>query len=221
MSTPTTTRRTPGRPPAAAPGTPALARAMGRLADARAWALGAVVYAGCAAGLFWSSAAFAVPTVQDECGQSPPDVRFASSAAEVHDFLAACGPAGREAYRALQLADLVYPAVFAFFLATSLALALRLLAPGRVNLLALAALPFLAAAFDYLENVCAWLALVAWPRAGVADGLLGLASAAKTVTSWTAGILLLVVLAALVLRRGRSLLARYHRDGRLEPGGRR
>jgi hypothetical protein len=127
-------------------------------------------------------------------------MRFSSTAAEVHGFLAACGPAGREAYSALEVADLFYPLVFAVFLASSLALVLRLLAPARRVLVGLVAVPFVASAFDYLENACAWLALAAWPRPGVADGLVGLFSAAKTAASWVAGSLLILALGALAVR---------------------
>jgi hypothetical protein len=195
-----------------------VARALVRVGAVRVWVVVTAVYLAFAAALFGSGAGFSIPHVQQVCGQAPPDMRFTSTAGEVHAFLEACGPAGREAYRALQLADLLYPLVFAVFLASSLALVLRLLAPGRRNLVALAAIPFLAAAFDYLENACAWLALVAWPEPGVADGLLGLFSTAKTVTSWVAGTLLLVALAALALSRGRALLTRHRGRDAVDDG---
>ncbi len=73
------------------------------------------------------------------------------------------------------------------FLASSLALVLRRLVPGRQVWLALAAVPFLSSAFDYLENVCAWLALAAYPSPAATDSLLGVASMAKVATSWAAG----------------------------------
>jgi hypothetical protein len=156
---------------------------------------------------FGSGVGFAIPHVQKVCGQAPPDMRFTSTAAGVHEFLDVCGPAGREAYRALQIADLFYPLVFAVFLASSLAVALRLAVPSRPRLVALAAVPFLASAFDYSENACAWLALAAWPRPGVGDGLLGVFSATKTATSWGAGALLLLALGALTVTRCRAWVA--------------
>ncbi len=207
-TTTTTTTRVPTADAMPAGGVTAAARLLGRLATVRVWVVSTVVYSAFAGVFFASSAPFSIPRVEEACGQAPPDLRFGPSAAEVHGFLDACGPVGREAYRALQLADLVYPTVFAVFLASSLALALRLLAPGRPRLLILAAIPFAAAAFDYLENVGAWLALTAYPLDGAADGLLGPASVAKTSTSWVAGGLLVAVLLALAVDRARRHLAR-------------
>jgi hypothetical protein len=191
-----------------------LARGMAWMSSLAVWGASAVVYAGFAAVFFASDAGFAIPLVQNLCGQAPPDMRFTSTAAEVQGFLEACGPAGREAYRAMQVADLFYPFVFAVFLASSLALALRLLLPSRPGAVILAAVAFLPSAFDYCENACAWLGLAAWPQPRFADALLGLFSASKTTMSWLAGTLLLLVLVALTVTRCRGLAARYrHRQG--------
>jgi len=148
---------------------------------------------------FTSSAPFAIRHVEAVCRQAPPDVRFTSSAADVLGFLTGCGAAGREAYRFLQVADLFYPTVFGMFMATSMALVIARLAPERHALLALAVLPLLGSVFDYLENVCAWLALAAFPGPAPTSSLLGLASAAKNLTFWTSGALLLGALALLVI----------------------
>ena len=200
--------------PAPHPSPPAagrVARALGRLATWRVWTGLAAVYLLFAGAFFASTLAFATPRVEAACGQAPLDVRFSSSAAEVHGFLEACGPVGREAYRMMQLADLFYPAVFALFLASSLALVLRHLAPARPRLLALAALPLLASAFDYAENVLAWLSLAAFPEPAATDGLLGIASAAKSATSWLSGGLLIVLVVALAVVRLRGLVRRGRR----------
>ncbi len=179
-----------------------LSASLGRLATWRVWlplALGYAVFAGV---FFASPAPFAIPVVEAVCGAPPLDVRSGASAADVHAFLAGCGPAGREAYQALQIADLVYPLVFALFLASSLAIVLRRLAPGRPGLLALAGLPFVASAFDYLENACARLALTAYPASAPTDAVLVLASDAKVLTSLLAGGLLLAALVTLPARAG-------------------
>lgn len=183
-----------------------VARALGRLATWRVWTGLAAVYLLFAGAFFASTLAFAIPRVEAACGQAPLDVRFSSSAAEVHGFLEACGPVGREAYRMMQLADLFYPAVFALFLASSLALVLRHLAPARPRLLALAALPFVASGFDYAENALAWLSLAAFPEPAATGGLLGIASAAKSATSWLAGGLLIALVVALAVVRLRGLV---------------
>jgi hypothetical protein len=210
-----TITRTPTAAPISSSGRSArvtpLARAMARLAAWRVWTVGAVVYGGFAWMFFASTAPFAIPRVAEVCRQPPPDMRVAPPASEVHDFLVTCGEPGREAYFALQVADLFYPAVFAFFLASSLALTLRLLAPSRPNLLALAAVPALAGAFDYAENACAWIALRAFPQPGIADGLFAAASVAKNITSWAAGILLVGALLALVGRRLGAVASRRSR----------
>ena len=176
-----------------------LARAMGRLASWPVWLVSATLFGGFAGAFFGTSAPFAIRTVEAICGQAPPDVRFTSSAVEVGGFLGACGVVGREAYRSMQVADLIYPLVFALFMASSLALVISRLVPARPRLLALAVLPFVASAFDYLENACAWMALAAFPDAAPTSSLLGLASAAKTTTSWVSGVLLLGAVAALVV----------------------
>ncbi len=180
-----------------------LAALMARLASWRVWIVSASAFVVFAGLFFGSSAPFAIPQVEAACGQAPPDVRFTSSADDVSSFLEACGPAGRDAYQAMQMADLLYPLVFGLFVATSLALVLARLAPGRRSVLAFAALPLAGTAFDYLENAFAWLALAAYPDPSAAGSLLGLASAAKTTTFWFAGIVLLGALGALAVAEGR------------------
>lgn len=113
---------------------------------------------------------------------------------------------GRDAYQHLQTAELLYPLVAGLFLASSLALVLRRLAPRHPSVVALAAVALLANAFDYLENVIARRALAAFPDRAATNALLGFMSAAKTVTPWRAGVLLLAGIAAVVVRTGRWTL---------------
>lgn len=178
-----------------------LATTTARLASWRVWLTTALVFGVSAGLLFVSTAPFAIPSVEAACGQRPPDVRPFTSAADVTGFLNACGAAGRDAYRFLQLADLLYPAVFALFMAASMALVLARLQTRNQRLLALAALPLLGSAFDYLENLCAWLALAAFPGQPPTSHLLGLASAAKNLTFWVSGAVLLGAIAVLAARR--------------------
>lgn len=205
LTTPPSARKAP-HPSLRDPRRARVTAALGRLATWRVWLPLAAAYAVSAGVFFASSAPFAIPVVEAVCGAPPLDVRSGASAADVHAFLAGCGPDGRAAYAALQLADLVYPLLFALFLASSLAMVLRRLAPARPGLLALAALPFVASGFDYLENLCAWLALSAYPSPAPTDALLVLASDAKVVTSWLAGGLLLAALGALAVRTATRLL---------------
>ena len=174
-----------------------------RLASWRAWLMSATAFGVFAGVLFGSSAPFAIARVEAACGQAPPDVRFTSSGDDVSGFLNACGVAGRDAYRSLQVADVFYPLVFGIFMASSLALVLTRLAPERRRLVAVAGLPLVGSAFDYLENVFAWLALAQFPEESATRSLLGVASAAKTMTFWAAGALLLGSLATLLIAEGR------------------
>jgi hypothetical protein len=179
-----------------------------RLATWKVWSSSAAVFVVFAGVFFASSAPFAVSHVEALCGEAPLDVRFTSSAADVERFLEACGPAGRDAYRNMQVADLFYPAVFGLFLASSLALALRLLFPGRPSVFGLAAVPLIAAGFDYVENLFAWAALAAFPEPAATNSLLGVASAAKTTLFWFAGALVLLTAGAIVARGVRRRITR-------------
>ena len=167
------------------------------------WVVNAAVFGVFAGAFFASSAPFAISRVEAACGQAPPDVRFTSGAADVLGFLNACGAAGRDAYRLLQVADLAYPTLFGLFMATSMALVFSRLAPARRALLTMAVFPLIGSAFDYLENLCAWLALAAFPDPAPTSSLLGLASAAKNLTFWTSGALLLGALGMLMVAKAR------------------
>lgn len=181
-----------------------IARSMLRLATWKVWLASAALFLVFAGVFFGSSTPFAVGTVETLCGDAPLDVRFTSTAAEVHSFLEACGPAGRDSYRNMQIADLFYPMVFGLFMASSLASVFKVLRKPR--LVVVGSLGFLGAGFDYLENIFAWRALWAYPGTANTNGLLGLASAAKTATFWTAGVVLLVGFAWMLLQaiRGRG-----------------
>lgn len=196
-----------------------LTGAAARLANWPMWVLNAAVFGVFAGVFFASSAPFAVPHVEDLCRQEPPDVRFTSSSADVLGFLTGCGAAGRDAYRFLQVADLLYPTVFGMFMATSMALVMSRLAPRRPALLCLALLPLIGSAFDYLENLCAWLALAAYPNPVPTNSVLGLASAAKNVTFWACGALLLGALGLLLLAQARRRLRPRANRARLDVAG--
>lgn len=178
--------------------------ALERLAAWRVWIASTVLFVPFAFVFFASSAPFAIPEVEAACGQAPPDMRFYSSGDDVVSFLDACGPAGRNAYQNMQLADLAYPAIVGLFLASSLVLATKRLSPRR-SLRLVAVVPLVAALFDYLENAFAWLAITSYPQAIVTNDVLGFASAAKTSLSWAAGLTLLTCLAVL---GGRALRGR-------------
>lgn len=174
---------------------------MRRLGSWRFWIPSAVVFIVFAGVFFASSAPFSIPEVEAACGQAPPDVRPFTSAGGVSEFLDACGPRGRTAYRNMQIADLFYPAAFGLFLASSIALAITRISSSGRAVIGLAAVPLVAAGFDYLENAFAWIALVSHPGAAPTNALLGLASAAKTTIFWVSGILLLGSLGVVGVQR--------------------
>ena len=175
-----------------------------RFASWKVWVASAVFFVPFAWLFFASSAPFAIPEVEAACGQAPPDMRFFTSADGVTQFLEGCGTDGRDTYRRMQLADVFYPALVGVFMASSLSLAIRRLSPRSRRLLWLGALPLVATGFDYLENTLAWLALASYPDPIATSHLLGVASAAKTATSWMAGLALVAAVTAIVVRVIRS-----------------
>ncbi|MGS0685021.1 hypothetical protein ACVBEQ_07705 [Nakamurella sp. GG22] len=179
----------------------AVSSLMRRFADVRLLIGAGALFLVSAAALFASSLSFSIGHVTARCGQEPPDVRFYSSADDLRDFLAGCGAAGREAYQNLQIADLFYPAIFAVFLASALALTLsRVSRPGS-PVVALAAAPLIASAFDYLENAAAWVALAVYPAdPGTAAELMGIASLAKQALSWASWLLLVGAVGLMTVR---------------------
>lgn len=160
---------------------------------------------------FATSAPFAIPAVEEACGASPLDMRPYSSADDVASFLEGCGETGRQAYRNLQLADVFYPAVSGLFLASALALTLTHLFPRHPRARRLSAVALLGAGLDYAENFFAWRALAAYPDVTASNGLLGIASAAKTAVFWVAGIILIAGLTVLVGRVLRRIVAAPNR----------
>lgn len=188
-----------------------LSHAMRKLATWWVLAVTGGVFVVFAVAFFATPLPFSIAHVTSMCGAAPPDVRFYTPADAVTQFLTGCGEAGRDAYRDLQVADLFYPAVSGLFLASALAVVLsRLSRPGS-PVIALAALPLLGSAFDYLENVAAWTALLAFPGpAETATRLLGVASIAKQAVSWASWLLLLLAVGCLVTRA----LRHWHQDSK-------
>ena len=191
--------------------------AASRLTRPRVLLASGAAYVAFAMVFFTTSLPFTIPRVEAVCRQAPPDVRFAPSGSDVLRFLDACGVAGRESYRNLQLADLAYPAVFGLFLAAALAFVISRLTRPDSRLLTLSVLPLLGAAFDYLENACAWLALAAHPEPTWASSLFGIASAAKNITFWAAALVLLGALGLLVTAKVRLAWRAAHADAGVRP----
>jgi hypothetical protein len=80
-----------------------------------------------------------------------------------------------------------------------------LICPSRC---ALAVIALIGRGLDYLENLLEWRALHAFPSQVASTHLLGIASAAKTITFWVAGVGLIALLVAIGVR---SIGARWRR----------
>ena len=122
---------------------------------------------------------FSIAHARAACGQPVLDTRWSYSAAGVHSYLAACGAVGRRAIEHQQLADLVYPALYATVLTVIYALLLRAIRPQRQIWHSLIWLPIGVAALDYAENVGVWSQLAAYPASARAVSVFSTITGAK------------------------------------------
>ena len=173
---------------------------MDRLASWRVWWALAIAFVICAGVFFRTGLPFSIPHVEQLCGAPPLDVRFTSTPDDVERFLSGCGVQGRNAYRNMLLADLLYPLVFGLFMASSLVLAITTVVGRRSSLRALAVIALIGSGLDLLENLLEWRALNAFPSQVASTHLLGIASAAKTITFWVAGLGLIALLIPIGVR---------------------
>jgi hypothetical protein len=143
-----------------------------------------------------------LPSVGGQCGQPPLDGRFQWGQADAAAFAEACGPLGLAAYRMLQSADLVYPALLGL---TLICWAWVVVRPGwGRRLIVVFALVNVCA--DYAENVAAWTMLGAEP--GWWDAPIFVAMPVVTVVKNLAGTAAFVGLAAAVVVAARRWLQR-------------
>ena len=176
-------------------GIPRLIARIAGLASGRALVIATAVFAPLAVWLF----AVVIPSTQAACGATPLDMRAHYGAAEVTTFLSNCGEAGVDAYRTLQIVDLVYPAISAFFLFVAVGVVMRRWAGPTSPALLLAIVPIIGGLADYAENAIAWMYLLASPSPVWGD-LMGIAATVKTVAGWLAGITLFTGLAVIAGR---------------------
>jgi hypothetical protein len=155
-----------------------------------------------------------VARVRERCGGLDPfDVRGSWSADDAQELVRACGSSGRDAYVALELADLLYPAVAGAALLIVTALLLRRYGGRAWPLL----LPVIAmTVLDYTENLTVWALLLRWPDVDpIVAGIGGPVTAAKRIFGFIAFTIPIALVAlaagAAVVRR---LRPRRHADGR-------
>jgi len=134
--------------------------------------------------------AVVIPSTQSACGAPPLDMRAHYGATEVTTFLSNCGTAGVNAYRTLQIVDLVYPAVNAVFFFVAIGFVVHRLTGPTSPAILLAFVPIVVGLADYVENAIAWAYLVASPSPGWGD-LMGMAASVKTIAGWLSGVTLL------------------------------
>jgi len=159
-----------------------------------------------------------VPGVGRICGQAPLDTRLTYSASEVTSFVQSCGVVGLDQYRALQVADIAYPAIAAGFFITVLLFIWRpwVTKGGKLASL-LVSVPIASMAADYLENILAWQ-LLSDPSgfSPTTVSVMSAASAVKTAAGWTTG-LLIVIGVAIRIRHGLRSRSAGQRPQPLDP----
>ena len=162
-------------------------------------------------GLYFAShAPFSLPHAAAACGGRPVlDTGWARTAQAAHEYLVACGSAGRAAIVHQQLADLLYAGLYAAVLVAAFGFLLR--AAGatarwwRLFLL----LPLVTAALDYLENLGIWNLLARYPGSGHLVPHLSTVTQVKLALGYTClATLAVLTLAAVVVRLRRRRAAR-------------
>ena len=134
-------------------------------------------------------------------GADTPDLSFYYSIDDLYDMAETYGEEGRQAYiKARFTFDLLWPIVYALFLATSLSwLFRRGFSPGSGWRMAHLA-PILGMIFDYLENISTSLVMLRYPaRTPVVDFLAPLFTAIKWVFVGGSFVLLVIGMAAWVI----------------------
>ena len=135
------------------------------------------------------------------------DMKMGLSPAGVYQALDALGEQGRQAHRTLTVwLDTPFPAAYALFYTACIALFLR--RAGRLGgkLSLLCALPWLAALFDWTENILVLTLLQSYPAQHMAAaGALGICTAVKFAFN---GLSVAAILAALILSIFSALSAR-------------
>jgi len=97
-------------------------------------------------------------------GATSPDLSFYYSAGELYDMAQAYGEAGRAAYiRARYTFDIVWPAVYLFFLLASISWLFRRGLDPASPLVVFNIVPLFAVAMDLLENISTSIVMARYP----------------------------------------------------------
>ena len=102
---------------------------------------------------------FSVEKIQElSGGLGIPDTELFYNFTQLQNFFNHYGEAGRTIYLKLQFVDMVYPLVYSFLLASLLFLLLK-----KTRIENFVFLPFMAAFFDYAENILLRINILAFP----------------------------------------------------------
>jgi hypothetical protein len=144
----------------------------------------------------------AATTERETGGSASPDTSFVYTASDLYEIAESYGEQGREAYvRARFTFDLVWPLVYTLFLATGISWVFgKAFASDSAWQLANLT-PFLAAGFDFLENVSTALVMLRYPDQ---TALVDLLAPVFTLLKWS------LLGASFVLLIGASIYAFWH-----------
>ena len=137
--------------------------------------------------VFFGFTAFILPVqsrTADEysSGVGSPDMSFVYSSEDLIRFAEAYGDSGRTAYvRARFTFDLIWPIVYAFFLGTTISWTIQRLFPPSSAIRRGNLLPFVAALFDYLENISTSIVMLRYPQS---TPLVGNLASVFTLLKW-------------------------------------
>jgi hypothetical protein len=116
-------------------------------------------------------------------GVGSPDMSFFYSSEELTRIAEAYGESGRAAYvRARFTFDLIWPIVYAFFLATTISWTFQRVFPPSSVIRRGNLLPLAAALFDYLENIATSIVMLRYPNSAP---LLGNLAPVFTLLKWS------------------------------------
>lgn len=91
-------------------------------------------------------------------GMGIPDARMFYTYAQLQEIFRHYGPQGRQMYLQLQWVDMVYPLVYSLFLSS-----LLFVVYSKTRLRKTVYIPFIAAFFDYVENILLRVSILSFP----------------------------------------------------------
>lgn len=138
-------------------------------------------------------------------GMGIPDAQMFYTSPQLQNMFRLYGPEGREMYLRLQWIDMVYPLIYSTLLASLLYLVYK-----KTRLENMVFVPFVAALFDYAENILLRISILSFPN--MQDGVVSIAGTV-TFIKW-----LLVFFAFFLLLFGFIWRVAHHRFKKKQAG---